>query len=43
MKQLNLIDPPDVGEKRRNDAIEKFGDGQSGRNIFIDHYWWQRL
>ena len=39
MKQWNLIDPPDVGEKRRNDAIDKFGDGQSGRNIFIDHYW----
>ncbi|MCU0104603.1 endonuclease [Acholeplasma vituli] len=39
MKQWNLLDPPDAGEKRRNDAIEKFDNGQNGRNIFIDYYW----
>lgn len=39
MKQWNLLDPPDAGEKRRNDAIDKFGNGENGRNIFIDHYW----
>lgn len=39
MKQWNLLDPPDAGEKRRNDAIDSYGTGENGRNIFIDHYW----